>query len=238
MIVLHSVSKVVGHGSLRKMVLDQVNWTIPRRSRTLIFGQKGAGKTMLVSMINGTIAPTSGWVERRASISFGGSKGLGGNHLTVRQFISRYAYLYRADPNEIVEFVARFADVEHLIDLKLGVIPRQIASRVYWSLLLAIPFDFYLVENMFGDRKGEFGERCRAAFELRTKDAGLIQTTASAKHVTQFEGNAGVLHGGKLTLFDSVREAAEVYSALPPPVPETFRIRPDSVVDEEEEEWA
>jgi capsular polysaccharide transport system ATP-binding protein len=236
MIVLHSVSKVVGHGRLRKVLLDQINWTIPRRSRTVILGQKGAGKTTLVRAINGSIVPTSGWVERRASISFGVNR-FAGNNLSVRQFISRYAYLYRVHPEEIVEFVANFAEVQEFIDVRLGLLPRQVASRVYWSLLLAIPFEFYLVENAFGERKGDFGERCRAAFETRVKDAGLILTTSSAKNVAQFEGNAAVLHAGKLTLFDSVQEAVEVYSALPPPVPDTFRIRPDNVEEEEEAEW-
>lgn len=60
---LKRVSKGYGHGSDRTQVLSDIDLTIDKGEFVALVGYSGAGKTTLVSMIAGLLAPDSGSVE-------------------------------------------------------------------------------------------------------------------------------------------------------------------------------
>ena len=240
MIVLHSVSKELGRGSLRKLVLKDITWSIPPRTRIMLLGQKGSGKTTLLQIISGARFPTSGWVERRASIcNIGRLLPRRGANFTPRQIAIRLSHLYRFPSEEVVQFVERFGELEGQMDRQLKSLPRDVHQRLPYALGYAIPFDFYLFDGSVGGRRGPFRERCQAAFETRCRQTGVIFATSSPKIAAQFDGIAGILHDGRVHVFPTVQAALSVFESLPPP--ETNRKmaaeEDEDYGDEEEQEW-
>lgn len=239
MIVLHSVSKELGRGNLRKLVLNDISWQIPARARVVILGQKGAGKSTLLQVIGGARYPTSGWVERKGAVcAIAGLTRSRETALTSRQLASRLARLYRADADEVVRFVGYFAEMERVMDAPIKALPQNIRQRLNYALAYAIPFDFYLFDGAIGGRKGAFSERCQKAFDLRCRQAGVILMTANTRFAERFDGTAGILHQGRIRLFPTVDQAVSVFKALPPPEPDArLYASEDETDDEREEEW-
>jgi capsular polysaccharide transport system ATP-binding protein len=233
-ITLHSIRKVLGRGHLRKLVLDDVNWSIPAGGKFVVLGQRGAGKTTLISIMSGARFPTSGWVERRGAICPArGLLRIGTAKLTPRQIAIRLGQLYHVAANDIVDFAADFANIGKVMDFPLGALPKAVQQRFNYALVYAIPFDFYLFDDWIGGRKDDFAARCRQAFDERCKDAGMILTTSAPRVAMRFDAAGGVLHQGKLTLFARVEDAIDKFNSLPPPQStQGLELR----VEEEEEE--
>ena len=59
---LKGVSKGYGHGAERTQVLSDVNLSIDKGEFVALVGYSGAGKTTLVSLIAGLLAPDTGSV--------------------------------------------------------------------------------------------------------------------------------------------------------------------------------
>jgi capsular polysaccharide transport system ATP-binding protein len=238
LIVLHSVSKEVGRGAHRKLVLNNISWHIPRGSRTILLGQRGAGKTTLLRILSGTLFPTSGSVERNGSVCLvRGMWRMAGASLTIRQVAGRLARLYHADANEVVEFVAQFADLHGMLDQPMISFPASIRQQFDFALAYAIPFDFYLFDGAIGGKKAGFSERCRLAFEQRSQEAGVILTTSRPRDAKQFDGSAGIIHKGSIVMFPTVEEALSVFHTLPPPDPAQNLKGSDEDAGDEEDEW-
>jgi capsular polysaccharide transport system ATP-binding protein len=237
MITLHSVSKKVGRGRLRKLVLDNVNWTIPSRGRYVILGHKGAGKTTLLNIISGTTVPNSGWVERRASICPGRSllRAFGAD--TPRQIALQLARLYRVPADEIAAFIARFADMERAMNVSVRSLPNAMRQRLGYALTYAIPFDFYLFDGSIGPQRGDFARVCREAFDARSKQAGVILTTSQPRIAKRFDGAGGVLHNGKIELFTTVHEAIAAFNTLPYSGSEPSFVEATDDEDDNEDDW-
>jgi capsular polysaccharide transport system ATP-binding protein len=233
------VSKELGRGRLRKLVLDQINWAIQARTRFVILGQRGAGKSTLLQVISGARFPTSGWVERKGSIcSVGLSLSRVRGTMTARQQAMRLARLYHVNPDAIVRFVEEFAEMHAMLDTPLKMLPKSARPRFSYALAYAIPFDFYLFDGAIGGRKGEFAKRCQSAFEARSRQASVILATSNPRQAERFDGMAGILHQGRLHLFPTVDQALSVFRALPPPEEEKREYSDDDDADDEEpEEW-
>lgn len=235
MIALHAVSKEVGQGPLRKLVLNNINWIIPPRRRIVILGQKGAGKTTLLDIVRGARFPTSGWVERKASISPGRlARGLN-KGTTSRQLTVRIAQLYRVDARAVTEFTQRFADMQSLMDVPLASLPPRLRRKVIVGLIFAIPFDFYVLDELITNRNDEFSVRCRQTLQARARESGVILTTSSVRVAKEFDGSAGIIHQGRLMLFDSPDEAIPIFNALPAPDANQRFLAADEEEDDEEE---
>jgi capsular polysaccharide transport system ATP-binding protein len=215
-ITLHSVSKEVGRGHLRKLVLDNVSWTIPPRTNIVVLGRRGSGKSTLLKVVGGFQIPTSGWVERRATVSApGGYLRYARGEITPRQLATRIAHLYRLKPGELVEFTTYFAGLDSLMNVPVTELPVKLRVLFSFALIYAVPVDFYLFDGAFGVRGGPFAARCQQAFEARRKEAGVILVTHNVRLASQFEGAGAIIHRGKLILFETAAEAVSAFASVP-----------------------
>jgi len=244
LIALHSVSKELGRGSHRRLVLNNISWQIPPRSRIVVLGQRGAGKSSLLEIISGARYPTSGWVERRGSICSVermALQGRGTSSATLRQLAIGLARLYHLKSDDFVRFVGSFADMEKMIDVPVRMLPKSARQRLKYALAYGIPFDFYLFDGSINGRvgkRGQFGRRCAAAFEMRCQRAGVILMTSSPKIAEEFDGTAAVLHRGSIFTFPTAGEALAFFKGLPPPADVTDLHSEDEGFDDvEEESW-
>jgi capsular polysaccharide transport system ATP-binding protein len=238
-LVLHSVSKELGKGRLRTLVLDQISCVFPSRTHCIILGQRGSGKSTLLKILEGASFPTRGWVERKGSVCPGQSmmQRAASGQLTVRQVAFRLGGLYHMPPSQLIDFIMTVADAEEIIDLPIRTLPRQFRQRLALAFVYAIPFDWYLFDGVIGGGKGDFSERFEQAFVERTRDAGVVFVTSKPQFAQRFDGVGGVLHSGQLTLFKTVEEAIAAFKQIPPPSRiQTYRELGDEADDEGEEE--
>ena len=227
MITLNSVSKELGQGRFKTLVLDNVNWTIQRRSRIVILGQRGSGISVLLDILAGLSLPTRGWVERRATISVPGGFLRYSRFSTPRQLILRLSQLYDADPRDIVKFTIGAMQRHDMMDIPVRQLPASIRQQFNMALTYAVPCDFYLFNGAIeAGRNREFRAFCRQAFAMRSKQAGTIVTTSSGRVAAAKVGEGamgGVLFRSKFTLYKRLEDAIAVFDSLPPeeaaPVP-------------------
>lgn len=236
MITFHSVTKVVGRGSGRKTLLDGINWTLPRRARYAILGQRGAGKTTLIEILSGTQFPTEGWVERRAVVSStGGLLRFAPPRGTPRQLVRRLSKVYHADDERISEFVEIFSELGGVMDTPIRELPRLARQRLSLGLFYGFPCDYYLFDGQAGTRNVRMREKVRSAQMQRREEAGMVLVTSSTRDALDFGGIGGILFQGELSLFASVEEAVVVFERImiEHPVVNTEHRPRDTWIDDE-----
>jgi capsular polysaccharide transport system ATP-binding protein len=239
-IIFHSVSKVLGRGTHRTTILDEVDWTIPPGTRVVIFGQAGAGKTTILNLIRGTSVPTSGWLERRAAISPApGLSRFGKGFITPRNLIERLCPLFDVDSSDLCRFVEGFAAPHTILDVPLRNLQRPDRQALNLALFYGVPSDFYLFDGRILAAKGHLGDLCRAAFKQRSQTAGMILATDNANMGREFGGIGMLLHRGRLTAFGSAEDASAAFEVVreKDPLPRTHRYRlhePRATEDETE----
>jgi capsular polysaccharide transport system ATP-binding protein len=195
-------------------VLNDVSLTIPTDQSIGILGRNGAGKSTLLRLISGIEAPDSGEVIRHVRVSWpiglaGGFHGFLTGEENLR-FVSR---IYGADPAEVAEKVRDFAELGEYFDMPLRTYSSGMRARLAFGLSMAIDFQVYLIDEVIAVGDKPFREKCNAVFRGRRDHASVIIVSHNMNTIRQFAERCAVLEAGKLTLFDSVDEAAQVYEA-------------------------
>jgi capsular polysaccharide transport system ATP-binding protein len=222
MLALHEVTKTVGRGRRAKTVLDSVSWQIERRAKIAILAHPGSGKTILLGILAGTQLPTKGWVERRASVSPMGSftrqaSGL----MTPRQLIDLLAPFLHYDPSQMCQFVHEFAELGPAMDVPVRYLVPKVTQALNLALFYGVPSDYYLFDQRITLGPRDLQPRALEAFSQRSEHAGVILTTSLAKEARNLGGSGAILHRGKISFFEDVEDAIEVFSAIPPDVQST-----------------
>jgi len=239
LITLHSVSKSLGRGRSRRLVLNDISWSVQPREHYVILGQKGAGKSTLLNVMSGARIPSSGWVERKGAICPGRHSiiRVGGRDTTPRQLSKQLARLYRVPYEDLIKFVPSFAHLQDALDVPISSLPKPVQQRMNYAFVYAVPFDVYLFDEDVAPRRGPFADACRQAFAERCQDASTIVATSNPGVARKFEGIGGVLHEGKIQFFETVSEAISAFNQLPRQNsrPEFFDTESD---DDADDEWS
>jgi len=238
MITFNSVSKTLGKGRTAKIVLSDINWTIPRNTQIVILGQRGSGKSTLLGLVAGISNPTSGWITRHGTISTPNPL-RHGSLSTLRKLISRLSRIYRADPSEVIHCVSQIAEASTILDIPLRYLPRGIRSQLNLALTYALPCDLYLFDGAISaGQDPHFRTNCRRLFDGRRRDAGTIVATSTSRVAREFQEGAriGVLYQGALTFYEYFDDGIMVFDSLPQEQASTSPIvsLPDAEEDEEE----
>jgi len=239
MIVLNSVSKESGRGPFRRLMVDNVTWTISRRERIAIFGHRGTGVSHLLEIIAGTSLPTTGWVTRQGKTSLPGGYLKFAGFGTARTLIDRLCVLYNADPREVAEFVDVGLQSRHALDIPIRLLPPLVRKKLNYALIYAIPCDTYLFDGGIpGGGTPAFRAFCERAFDMRQRHAGMIMTLYSSQAASALDKSmkGAILHRSKFTLYEHIYDAASVFASLPPEEPPSNAEHLTDPVPQHEEE--
>lgn len=219
MIVLNSVSKAISRGRFKRVLLENASWAIPPRARVVILGHRHSGAPALLKIIAGTMLPSSGWVERRATTSIPGGLLRYVRQDTTSQLIAQLSRLYSVDPKEVSEFIEYGVGQKNILTVPPRSLPAQVRQQIGILLNYAFPFDYYLFETTTigagTDRR--FQAVCEQAFELRAKRAGIIMLASTGKVARRVEGAmmGALVYRGSLTLYKTLADAVMVFESLP-----------------------
>jgi capsular polysaccharide transport system ATP-binding protein len=212
MIELFDVSK--GYATDRGFhpVLDRVNIRFDKGVNVGIIGRNGAGKSTLIGLLAGALEPDSGIIHRDARISWPVGFG-GGAHgvLTAEENCRFVARAYGEDVDRVVDFAREFSELGEYFYLPVKTYSSGMRARLNFALTMAFPFDFYLIDEGMATGDARFKDKSKRLFESRRGQSAVIIVSHNLRTVKRYSDRVAVLLHGRLTMFDTVEEAQQLY---------------------------
>ncbi len=207
------VSKSFWTGERRKVILDRASFRIDLGYSMGILAPNGTGKTTLIKMMAGLEKPDEGNIYRNARISFPlGFMGGVVPRLSACENSRYIARMYGLDPDYVEAFCRWVCGIEEYFDMPVGTYSGGMRSRFNFSLLLALEFDIYLIdEGMPASTDAEFNRRAGTILADRLKHATVVIVSHQPSTLEKFARRAAVLRDGQLYQFDSLEEAKQLY---------------------------
>ncbi len=199
----------------RKVVIDNLNLTLPTGKSLALLGRNGAGKSTLLQMIAGTMRPDSGRIVSDGSISWPvGFAGSFHRELTGAQNVRFIARVYGVDTDGLTAFVEDFAELGKSFHMPVRSYSSGMRSRLTFGASMGIHFDTYLVDEVTAAGDAAFKRKSRAVFADRMKNSSAIMVNHSMSEIRQFCDAGLVLENGQIQYFDDLEEAIETHEAI------------------------
>ncbi|CUH75005.1 capsular polysaccharide transport system ATP-binding protein [Tropicibacter naphthalenivorans] len=207
------VSKSFWTGTQRKIILDRASFRVDLGESLGILAPNGTGKTTMIRMMAGLEKPDEGEIRRGCRISFPlGFMGGVVSKISARENARFIARMYGLDPDYVESFCRWLCGLEEYFDQPLGTYSSGMKSRFTFSLMLALDFDMYLIdEGMPNSTDVEFNKRAGDILAERLRTTTIIIVSHQPKILEKFARKAAVLMDGRLHMFDSLEEAKQLY---------------------------
>ena len=213
MIEFRNVSKSFWTGKQRKVILDRASFRVSLGNSLGILARNGTGKTTVVNMMAGLEKPDDGQILRTCRVSFPlGFMGGVVNRLTARENARFIAGLYGLDPDYIEAYTRWICGLEEYYEMPLGTYSTGMRARFCFSLLLALEFDIYLIdEGMPGSTDVEFNRKAGTILRERLEKATVVVVSHQPETLEKFCRSAAVLKDGQFHMFETLEEAKRLY---------------------------
>lgn len=213
MLEFDNVSKSFWTGKQRKVILDRASFRVELGNSLGILAPNGTGKTTIINMMAGLEKPDEGEIRKSCRVSFplGFMGGVVSKH-TARENARFIARLYGLDPDYVEAFCRWLCNIHEYFDMPVGTYSSGMRSRFTFSLMLALEFDIYLIdEGMPSTTDVEFNRKAGAILRDRLKEATVVIVSHQPSTLEKFARSAAVLRDGQLYMFDTLEEAKRLY---------------------------
>ncbi|MGR3632705.1 MAG: ABC transporter ATP-binding protein [Limimaricola soesokkakensis] len=213
MLEFDEVSKSFWTGKRRKVILDRASFRVELGHSLGILAPNGTGKTTLINMMAGLEKPDEGRIIRSSRISFplGFMGGVVPRH-SARENARYIARLYGLDPDYVEAFCRWLCGIAEYFDRPVGTYSQGMRARFGFSLMLALEFDIYLIdEGMPQTTDAEFNRKAGEILRERLETTTVVIVSHQPQTLERFARQAAVLRHGQLHMFDSLEEARELY---------------------------
>lgn len=208
MIQLHALTKSFPSRRGRKFVAREINAVFPTGKAVGLLGRNGAGKSTLLQMISGNISPDGGDILTDGEISFPvGFAGTFHRDLTGAQNIRFIARIYGVDTEELLDFVADFAELGDHFHMPVRSYSSGMRSRLAFGISMGIKFDTYLVDEVTSVGDSAFRSKSAMIFKDRMLSSSAIVVTHSITEIRNLCDYGAVLENGVLTFYDDLEDA-------------------------------
>lgn len=215
MIRFENLSKSFWVGGERRVVIDNLNITLPTGASLALLGRNGAGKSTLMQIIAGIMRPDRGRVISDGSISwpvaFGGSFH---GELTGAQNVRFVARIYGVDTDSLIAFVEDFAELGKHFHMPVRTYSAGMKSRLTFGTSMGIRFDTYLVDEVTAVGDAAFRRKSQAVFRSRMERSGAILVSHNLRELRQFCESGIVLDKGQLHYFNDIDHAIALHERL------------------------
>ena len=199
----------------RRVVIDNLNLTLPAGKSLALMGRNGAGKSTLLQLIAGTMRPDSGRVVSDGTISW--PVGFGGSFhrdLTGAQNVRFIARVYGVDTDALMDFVEDFAELGKFFYMPVRSYSSGMRSRLTFGASMGIRFDTYLVDEVTAVGDAVFRRKSRAIFLDRMQHSSAIMVNHSMNQLRAFCNAGMVLENGHVQYFDDLEEAIALHEEM------------------------
>ncbi|MGB7317751.1 MAG: ABC transporter ATP-binding protein [Planktotalea sp.] len=208
MIRFENVSKTYVLSGQRKTVARNISLTIPDGACVGLLGRNGAGKSTMMKMIAGTLAPTTGHIHHSGSVSWPvGFAGSFHPELSGAQNTRFIARIYGCDTEELIDFVSDFAELGGHFHLPFRTYSSGMRSRLAFGVSMGVRFDTYLIDEVTSVGDAVFQSRSRDLLLERTRRSGAIVVSHAMGMIRQLCTSGAVLEDGTLTYFKNIEDA-------------------------------
>lgn len=215
MIRFENLTKTFQVKGERRVVIDNLNLTLPTGLSLALLGRNGAGKSTLLQIIAGTMRPDSGRVVSDGTISW--PVGFGGSFhkdLTGAQNVRFIARIYGVDTESLLAFVDDFAELGKFYHMPVRSYSSGMKSRLTFGASMGIRFDTYLVDEVTAVGDARFKRKSRAVFIDRMRHSSAIMVNHSMNQLREFCNAGIVLENGQMQYFDDLDEAIDMHEAI------------------------
>lgn len=213
MIDFYGVRKQYPVGDGYKTILRDLSVRFPKRN-IAILGENGAGKSTLLRLIAGSERPDDGDILRHVKVSFPlGFAGSFNGSLTGNENARFVARIYGQDTDYVLEFVREFSQLGEHLSMPVRTYSSGMRARLAFGVSLAIDFECYLVDEITAVGDSRFQKRSRAAFKEKLERANIIMVSHSNSTLRDYCDTGAVLHEGRLTIFDDLKDAISQHEA-------------------------
>jgi capsular polysaccharide transport system ATP-binding protein len=203
MIQLERIYKTYSTNMGPNVVLDGISIAFPPRESIGILGRNGAGKSTLLRIIGGVERPDSGEVVRTGRVSWPIGFAGGFNPTLSGEENCRFvARIYGENTDRVVGSARDFAELGNYFCMPVRTYSSGMRARLAFGLSMAIDFDVYLVDEVTAVGDEQFQEK------------SVIIVSHNLTTIRSYCTRCAVLRRGTLEIFDSVTEAAHVYSEV------------------------
>lgn len=207
MIRLENVSKAYHVRGRPRVVARGISAVFPKGKSVGLLGRNGAGKSSLLRMISGAMAPDSGRIDIEGTVSWPvGFSGSFHRDLTGAQNTRFIARVYGVDTNQLLDFVADFSELGRQFHQPIHTYSSGMRARLAFGVSMGIHFDMYLVDEVTAVGDASFQEKSEAVFMDRMSTSGAIYISHSLGSVRRVCSAVAILEDGVLTYFDDINE--------------------------------
>jgi capsular polysaccharide transport system ATP-binding protein len=199
------------HGR-RHTLFENLSFELPRGGRLGILGRNGQGKSTLIKILGGVLAPTGGKVNWGMTSSWPlGFVGAFQGSLTGMDNILFISRIYRKPPSEIIRKTEEFAELgPAVLTQPIKQYSTGMRARLAFGLSLAIDFDCYLIDEVIAVGDTGFARKCEhELFNMRGERAFIV-ASHDLNFIRTYCQRALVIESGHATMYDDVKEATDV----------------------------
>lgn len=167
MIRFENLTKSFWVNGRRKIVINNLNLTLPTGRSLALLGRNGAGKSTLLEIIAGIQRPDHGRVVTDGSLSW--PVGLGSSFhkdLSGVENVRFIARVYGVDTDDLVAFVQEFAELGPAFYMPMRTYSSGMKSRLTFGASMGIKFDTYLVDEVTAVGDKSFKDKSRAVLPI------------------------------------------------------------------------
>lgn len=198
------------HGA--KVLLRDFTLTIPGGAKVALMGRNGAGKSTMIGMISGTVAPDRGVISHRGTMSWPmGFSGGFAYDVSGRENVMFVSRIYGVESATLLHFVEQFADLGSFIDMPVRSYSSGMRARLAFGLSMGLGFDWYLVDEITSVGDAAFRKKSLEIFRRRLQMAGLIMVSHSPNTLREYCSSGIVLEAGKASYFEDLDEAIRAH---------------------------
>ena len=213
MIALEHITKAYYYRGQPKYIARDISVVFPSHTRVGLMGRNGTGKSTLLSIIAGSLNADSGRVHVTGTISWPiGLQGCIHPELTGAQNVKFIARVYGVDTEELMDFVADFAELGMNFNEPVRTYSSGMRARLNFGMSMGIRFDTYLIDEVSAVGDAGFKKKSRMLFDDRMSRGGVIMVTHSDRMMRSMCDKGAVLENGKITWFDDVEAALEQHN--------------------------
>jgi lipopolysaccharide transport system ATP-binding protein len=199
--------------------LQPVSFSIRRGESLGIIGRNGAGKSTLLQIIAGTLAPTSGSVERHGRVAALLELGSGFNfEFTGRENVLLNAALQgvpRREAEAALAAVEAFAGIGAFIDQPVKTYSSGMMVRLAFAAQTIVDPELFIVDEALAVGDVFFQAQCSRFFKERlAAGMSLLLVSHDLSSVKALCRHAIVLHEGRAVFHGPSAEAVSVFHAL------------------------
>lgn len=196
--------------------LRHVSFEVKRGERFGVVGRNGSGKSTVLQLIAGTLAPTEGAVEIEGRVSALLELGSGFNpEFTGREnvFINAAIHgLSREQISERFDAIAAFADIGEFLDQPVKLYSSGMFVRLAFAVGTSIDADVLLIDEALAVGDVFFRQKCYRRLEtLRDRGVSIVLVSHGMGDIEEFCDRALLLDHGRALFVGAPAETVQRY---------------------------